>query len=104
MCVMFNYIMNGLYMYHHLTVMLNSGFLEIFRLTAYAIFVVFLGSRDGTAWRHYSTHQATLGNYPSFWVWVELPGGDDQPPSDANLVSHVLVFHGFWVNSDWRES
>jgi len=24
-------------------------------------FVVFLGSRDGTAWWHYSTRQATLG-------------------------------------------
>jgi len=30
------------------------------------LFVVFVGSRDGTVWRHYSTHQATLGDLPSF--------------------------------------
>jgi len=29
-------------------------------------FMVFLGSRDGTTWRHHSIRQVTLGDLPSF--------------------------------------
>jgi len=29
-------------------------------------FVMFVGSKDGTAWRHYPTRQATLGDLPIF--------------------------------------
>jgi len=31
------------------------------RQATYVIFVLFLGSRDGTAWRHESIRQAMLG-------------------------------------------
>ena len=60
---------------HPLWILSFSCFLEIFQkspgghskpLGDLCYFVVFVSSRDGTAWRHYSTHQATLGDLPSF--------------------------------------
>ncbi|QCD78623.1 hypothetical protein DEO72_LG1g2259 [Vigna unguiculata] len=40
------------------------------RQAAQAIFMMFVGSRDGTAWRHYPTRQATLGDLLVFWVFA----------------------------------
>jgi len=35
---------------------------------------------------------------PVFWVLVELPGGDEYPPGDANHVGLIFVFSRFWEN------
>jgi len=47
------------------------------RLTArrLMIILVFLGSRDGTAWRHTLNRQATLAVQPNFGFSDEEPGG-----------------------------
>ena len=87
---------------HALWILSYSCFLEIFQkppgghlkpLGGLCYFVVFLGSRDGTAWRHHFIRQARLGDLPSFLgFWLELPGDDDQPPGDANLFLLFGIF------------
>jgi len=38
---------------------------------------------------------------PSFWVFDELPSGDDYPSSDTSQFGSILVFWGFWVDYVW---
>jgi len=92
--------------------MSNFGFWKISRnhlaniqscQAAYASLMVFLGSSDETAWRHYSTRQATLGDLPSFLgfglncltVTIKLRRRDPFPS--------FLVFYGAWVDPVGRK-
>ena len=35
---------------------------------------------------------------PVFWVFNELPGGDEHPPGDVSQFGSILVFWSFWVD------
>jgi len=71
------------------------------RRAAHVVFVLFLGSKDGTAWRHESISQAMLGGQPNFWVFDKLPGGDEHPPGDANqFLVRFFMFWVFWDDSN----
>jgi len=83
------------------------------------------GKFPETAWRATRSHQAThtiLGYFwvpeeeppvgkistarrrvadsLSFWVFVELPSGDEHLPGDASCFGLIFVFCLFWEDSD----
>jgi len=74
------------------------------RQATYAIFVVFwVPEMEPPGGTTLPARRRLVVN-PISRFWLELPGGEEQLPGDANLFLLVLVCFGFWVNSDWRES
>jgi len=63
----------------------------------------FLGFWRETVWRFRVHRQATRVGQPSFWVLVELPGGDVYPPGDASHIGQILCFSRLWRKSNRRE-